>query len=90
LSERAAVKKLAKDPSKRQLFPYRKQGYRFSTIEEPRKREAVLWARLQKVKTSARGSSIVDLLLGVSQDGLSSIERRLHDLDMSSSLPQHR
>jgi hypothetical protein len=90
LSERAAVKKLATDPKKRELFPYRRQGYRFSTVEEPQKREAALWARLQKVKASARGKSIVDLLVGISQDGLSSIERSLYELDMPSLLPENR
>ena len=90
LSERAAVKKLATDPNTRKIFPYRKQGYRFSAVEEPQKREAALWARLQKVKASACATSIVDLLLGESQDGLSSIERSLYDLDMSSLLPQNR
>jgi hypothetical protein len=90
LSERAAVKKLAADPKKRELFPYRTQGYRFSTAEDPQKREAALWARLQKLKASARGKSIVDVLLGVSQDGLSSIERNLYELDMASSLPRNR
>jgi hypothetical protein len=47
-----------------------------------------LWARLQKLKASARGTSIVDLLVGVSQDDLSSIERRLYELDMYSSRPE--
>jgi hypothetical protein len=87
LSERAAVKKLASDRKKSQQFPYRKKGY-FSTADEPKKREAALWARLQKLKASTRGTSIVDLLVGVSHDGLSSIERRLYELDMSSSLPR--
>jgi hypothetical protein len=90
LSERRAVKKLAADPKKRKLFPYRRQGYRFSTGEDPRKREAALWARWQKLKAQARGTSIVDLLVGVSQDGLSSIERSLYELDMSSLLPENR
>jgi hypothetical protein len=67
LSERAAVKKLATDPKKRQLFPYRMHGYRFSTGEDPKKREAALWARLQKLKARTRGTSILDLLLGVSR-----------------------
>jgi hypothetical protein len=47
-----------------------------------------LWARLQKLKASARGTSIVDLLVDVSRDGLSSIEQRLYDLDMSNLLPK--
>jgi hypothetical protein len=88
LSERRAVKKLAADPKKRELFPYRRQGYRFSTVEEPQKRKAALWARLQKVKASARGKSIVNLLVSISQGGLSSIERMLYELDMSSLLPE--
>jgi len=46
-----------------------------------------LWARLQKVKASARGKSISDMLVGVSQEGLSSIERQLYELDMASLLP---
>src|SRR5262249_49118592 len=79
LSERAAVKKLATDPKKRQLFPYRMHGYRFSTGEDPQKREAALWARWQKVK--ARTPSILDSLLGVSRSGLSAIERMLYELD---------
>ena len=90
LSERAAVKKLATDPKKRQLFPYRMHGHRYSTGEDPQKREAALWARLQKLKAQSRGTSILDLLLGVSQDGLSSIERSLFELDMVSSLPGNR
>jgi hypothetical protein len=49
LSERAAVKKLASDRKKRPQFPYRKKGY-FSTADEPKKREAPLWARLQKLQ----------------------------------------
>jgi hypothetical protein len=87
LSERAAVKKLASDRKNRQQFPYRKKGY-FSTADELKKREAALWARLQKLKASARGTSIVDLLVGVSQDDLSSIERSLYELDMYSSRPE--
>jgi hypothetical protein len=47
-----------------------------------------LWARLQKLKASARGTSIVDLLVEVSRDGLSSIEQGLYDLDMSNLLPK--
>ena len=86
LSERAAVRKLATDPKKRQLFPYRMHGYRFSTDEDPQKREAALWARWQKVKTPAHGRSIVDLLWGVSRSGLNSIERMLYELDISSLL----
>jgi hypothetical protein len=46
-----------------------------------------LWARLQKIKASARGKSIEDMLVGVSQEGLSSIERSLYELDMASLLP---
>jgi hypothetical protein len=87
LSERRAVKRLAADPKKRRLFPYRRKEYRFSIDEEPKKREAALWARLQKLKASARGS-IIDQLLGISRDGLSSIERSLYDLDMSNLLPK--
>jgi hypothetical protein len=87
VSERAAVKKLASDPKKRQQFPYRRKGY-FSTAKESQNREAALWARLQKLKASTRGTSILDLLVGVSQDGLSSIERRLYELDMYSSRPE--
>jgi hypothetical protein len=90
LSERRAVKKLAADPKKRELFPYRRQGYRFSTAEDPQKRRAALWARLQKLKASAGRKSILELLVGVSQDGLSSIERSLYELDMSSLLPENR
>jgi hypothetical protein len=81
LSERRAVKKLAADPKKRALFPYRRKGYRFSTAEDLKNREAALWARLQKLKASARG--ILGLALGVSQGNLSSGERSLYELDMS-------
>jgi hypothetical protein len=87
LSERAAVKKLASDRKKRQQFPYRRKGY-FSTADESKNREAALWARLQKLKASARGTSILDLVLGVSQGDLSSVERSLYELDMSSLLPK--
>jgi hypothetical protein len=81
LRERAAVKKLASDPKKRGLFPYRRQGYRFSTAEDPQRRRAALWARLQKLKASAGRKSILDLLVGVSQGSLSFIERSLYELD---------
>jgi hypothetical protein len=87
LSDRAAIKKLASDPKKHQQFPYREKGY-FSTAGHRQKREAALRARLEKLKASARGTSIVDLLVGVSLDELSSIERRLYELDMSSSRPE--
>jgi hypothetical protein len=40
------------------------------------------------VKASARGKSIVNLLVSISQGGLSSIERMLYELDMSSLLPE--
>jgi hypothetical protein len=80
LSERAAVRELASDPKKCQQFPYRQKGY-FSTADQRQKRGAALRARLESLKASARGNSIVDLLIGVSQDGLSSIERRLYELD---------
>jgi hypothetical protein len=88
LSERAAVKKLAADKKKRELFPYRRQESRFSVDEDPQKREAALRARLQKLKASTRGKSILDLLLGVSQDDLSSIERSLFGLHLSRLLPK--
>jgi hypothetical protein len=43
-SERAAVKKLAVDPRKRKLFPYRRQGYRYSTDEDtPAESEPAFW-----------------------------------------------
>jgi hypothetical protein len=85
LSERAAVKRLASDPKKRQLVPYRKTGY-FPNAEESEKREAALRERLKKLKGSARGKSILDLLLGMSRGGgLSSVERGLYELATSSS-----
>jgi hypothetical protein len=90
LSEHAAVKKLATDPKKRQLFPYRMHGYRFSTGEDPQKREAALWRRMRKLKAQTRGTLVLDLLLGINRGGLSSIERRLYELDMSSLLPRIR
>jgi hypothetical protein len=86
LGERAAVKKLAADPKKRQQFPYRTKGH-FLTADESKKREDALRARLQKLKASARGKSITDMLVGVSQEGLSSIERQLYELDMASLFP---
>jgi hypothetical protein len=86
VSERNAVKKLAADPQKRQLFPYRRQGH-FSTADEQNRREAALWARLQKLRASTRGKSFEHLILGTRLDSLSSIERALYDLDLSNSLP---
>jgi hypothetical protein len=86
-SERDAVKKLASNPKKRQLFPYRKQGY-FSTADEAQNREAALWARLQKLKARTRGNSIANLLQRPSLDSLSSMERRLYDFALSSLLPK--
>jgi hypothetical protein len=59
-SGRKAVKKLAADPKKRQLFPYRKQGH-FSTAGEQQRREAALWARLQKLRASTHGLQTLSL-----------------------------
>jgi hypothetical protein len=70
LGERAAVRKLASDSKKRRQFPYRRKGY-FSTADETKNREAALWVRLQKLKASARRTSILELALGASQEGLS-------------------
>jgi hypothetical protein len=80
LSERHAIKKLVADPEKRRLFPYR-QKRDFSTGGDQRKREAALRARLQKLKASSGDSSLLSQLLGTDRDALSSIERKLHDLD---------
>ena len=88
LSDRAAVEQLACDPKKRQLFPYRKKGY-FSKAEESEKRAAALRERLKALKASARGKSILDLLVGMCQSGgLGSLERGLYELAIFSSVPR--
>jgi hypothetical protein len=53
-TQRGAVKKLVADKSKRRLFPYREHR-RVSAAGEQQRREAALWARLQKLKASVRG-----------------------------------
>jgi hypothetical protein len=67
-------------------FPTAGRGTGSRQLKSPK--NAALWARLQKVKASARGKSIVNLLVSISQGGLSSIERMLYELDMSSLLPE--
>jgi len=88
LSERAAIKRPAADRKKRPLFPYRRQAQRhFPKQTEQQQREAALWARLRKLIASARGTSLVSLIVGVRDDGLGFYERTLRDLDTSNSLP---
>ena len=55
LSERAAVRQIASDPAKQKLFPYRRQtGRYFAKMSDSKRREAALWAHLQKLKSSSK------------------------------------
>jgi hypothetical protein len=88
-SERRAVKKLAADPKKKNLFPYRPNrtvGYSTPATGSP-KREAALWRHWLKVKSSRKDVSILDLVMDTSYDRLSSIERLSYDFEMSQLLP---
>jgi hypothetical protein len=84
-SKRGAVKKLAADPEKQQLFPYRRKRHDYQREEQ--KRAAALLRRLHMLKPSKDGGSNLEVLLGTRPSGLSSIERILHDFQMFSLLP---
>ena len=82
LSQRRAIAKIAADPRKMRLFPYREQKSRYSPKGTQRgRREAALWAHFQKLIASTRGRSLFDLFGGAPRDGLSFWERTLRDLD---------
>ncbi len=81
LSERSAIKKLAADRKKRQLFPYRNQEGPHVKGTEQQRREDVLRARLQKLKAEEHGRDLYALIVGVNRDGLGFYQRILHDLD---------
>ena len=82
LSERRAIAKIAADPKKMRLFPYREQKSRYSPKGTERgRREAALWAHFQKLIASTRGRSLFDLFGGAPRDGLSFWERPPRDLD---------
>jgi hypothetical protein len=86
LSERRAIKRLAFDRKKQQLFPYREQQHRhFAKGTEQKRREEALWARLQKLKASANARSILNLIVGDRDDRLSFYERTVRDLDASNA-----
>lgn len=88
LSERGAVKWLATSSKKIQLFPYRAQEGRHSPKgTEQKRREDALWARLQKLKASASGKSLVRLFAGDLGKNSDFYESVLYDLDASHSLP---
>jgi hypothetical protein len=91
-SERRAINKLAADPKKRQLYPYRMRGH-FSTGREQQKREDALRARLQKLKSSPRGEGLARALglhrWDLRSTELSSTENALYDLDRLNSLPDN-
>jgi hypothetical protein len=100
LSERKAVRKIAKDRAKREIFPYRSQTYRAdrkstpmsenlgeksaSMIEQER-REARLWAHWHHVKSFLSGTSLEDVF-GIPADNLSPLEKLLHRLDQNHSI----
>jgi hypothetical protein len=82
LSKRRAIAKIAADPKKMRLLPYREQKSRyFPKGAERERREAALWARFQKLIASTRGRSLFDLFGSAPRDGLSFWERMLRDLD---------
>jgi len=72
LSKRRAIAKIAADPKKMRLLPYREQKSRyFPKGAERERREAALWARFQKLIASTRGRSLFDLFGSAPRDGLS-------------------
>jgi hypothetical protein len=82
LSQRRAIAKIAADPEKMRLFPYREQKSRhFPTGTQRQRREAALWARFQKLIASARGRSLLKMFGGAHRDSVSFWERTLRDLD---------
>ena len=88
LSERRAIKRSAADRKKRHLFPYREQKHRPSAKgTEQKRREDALRARLNKLKTSARINSILELMSGDPKELLSSYEQALLDLDKANAVP---
>jgi hypothetical protein len=74
LSERDAVERLARDPSKRKLFPYSAHA---KSVGSGKQRAAALRARLQKIKKF----TIYDALLGGMRSPPSSTEWLLMILD---------
>jgi hypothetical protein len=81
LSQRRAIAKVAADPRKMRLFPYREKSRYFPKGTQRGRREAALWAHFQKLIASTRGRSLFDLFGGAPRDGLSFWERTLRDLD---------
>jgi len=82
LSQRRAIAKIAADPKKMRLFPYREHKSRYSPKGTERgRREAALWAHFQKLIASTRGRSLFNLFGSAPRDGLSFWERTLRDLD---------
>ena len=81
LSQRRAIAKVAADPRKMRLFPYREKSRYFPKGKQRGRREAALWAHFQKLIASTRGRSLFDLFGGAPRDGLSFWERTLRDLD---------
>jgi hypothetical protein len=89
LSEREAVRRLSRDPTKRGLFPYRPRRAGFEPKGTATQRyEAALWARLQHLKDSATGDSLLALFGYVARDDIDPFERILHDLDHAHSQSQ--
>jgi hypothetical protein len=82
VSERSAIKKLAANPKKYGLFPYRTQSQRHDPKKnEQENRADALRARLAKLKSSANLDSLLEMLCGVRRNKLSLYEGVLHDLD---------
>jgi hypothetical protein len=86
LSERAAVRKIASDPQKRQLFPHRPQSGRyFAKMSELKQREAALWAHLQKLKSSSM-NGLLRALGGGEANDRNPLETMLDRLDQANQL----
>ena len=82
LSERRAIKALAADRKKRQLFPYRRQQQRHHPRGAEQKQcEDALRARLHKVKASAKARLRLESSGGDPKDEFSFFEGILSDLD---------
>jgi hypothetical protein len=82
LSEREAIKRLARDKSKRALFPYRPQRSGDETQAAELKRyEAALRQQIQHLKAKSNLDSIFRVLAGAYRGNLSAIEQVLAQYD---------
>jgi hypothetical protein len=86
-SDRRAVEKLALDPSKRTLFPYRPK-LSSSRAGEGSRRVAALWGRWQKIRSGSSVLSALGEALGLRTEPCGVMAGLLADLDEMYSIPE--